>query len=124
MAEIASLAEAKRKPKARTEPAPRPRWLLLASAKGGSGKTTTALNLAALAANKGLKVALLDMDSQETATKWHMRRPEEAPSIRLFTVPLEQAARAIAEVDLLEKTDGLDLVVIDTPPSIDEHPIQ
>lgn len=124
MAEISALAEARGKPRPHADLVPRARWLLLASAKGGSGKTTTALNLAALAANKGLKVALVDMDSQETATKWHMRRPEEAPRIRLFTIPLEKADRAIQQVDLAEKTDGLDVVIIDTPPSIDEHPIQ
>lgn len=37
------------------------------SRKGGVGKTTLALNLAAAAVNKGLKVAYVDLDSQGSA---------------------------------------------------------
>src|SRR3712207_2555484 len=74
---------------------PRVKWLVLGSGKGGSGKTTTALNLAALAANEGLKVILVDMDTQETLTRWHSRRPGEAPPLLLHTIPLAKTAEAI-----------------------------
>jgi chromosome partitioning protein len=100
----------------------RAKWLVLGSGKGGSGKTTTALNLAAFAANQGLKVILVDMDTQETLIKWHSRRPEEAPSLILHTIPLTKAAEAIERTDQEAASTGVDLVIADTPPGIEEHP--
>ena len=38
--------------------------------KGGSGKTTTAVNLAAALGEEGLRVLVVDMDVQSTATNW------------------------------------------------------
>ena len=100
----------------------RAKWLVLGSGKGGSGKTTTALNLAAFAANEGLKVILVDMDTQETLTQWYSRRPEEAPPLVLYTIPLAKAAEAIECVDRQATDAGVDLVIADTPPGIEDHP--
>ena len=100
----------------------RAKWLVLGSGKGGSGKTTTALNLAAFAANEGLKVILVDMDTQETLTQWHNRRPEEAPPLVLHTIPLAKAAEAIEYIDREAADAGVDLVIADTPPGIVDHP--
>jgi chromosome partitioning protein len=100
----------------------RAKWLVLGSGKGGSGKTTTALNLAALAVNEGLKVVLMDMDTQETLTQWHSRRPEEAPFLELYTIPLAKAAEAIERVDRQAADTDVDLVIVDTPPGIEDHP--
>lgn len=102
------------------------KWLVIASGKGGTSKTTTTLNLATAAAASNLQVALLDTDEQATLSKWHARRetfrgrhPEEAvPPIMLFSRPLADLERAIYEI---ESTPGLDLIIVDTPPGLEQR---
>ena len=58
---------------------------LIASNKGGSGKTTIACNLAVALAMQGADVCLVDADRQGSAAKWHQEREssEINPSITL-----------------------------------------
>lgn len=93
--------------------------LLLSSAKGGSTKTTTARNLAVAAAHAGLGVATIDLDGQATLTNWWQRRPDEAPAIQHFQIPIEESEAALAEAATL---GTLDLVIVDTPPGVENHP--
>ena len=62
------------------------------------------------------------MDTQETLTQWHSRRPEEAPPLVLHTIPLAKAAEAIERIDPEAADAGVDLVIADTPPGIEDHP--
>jgi len=55
--------------------------ILVANAKGGSGKTTLATNLAGYLASSNHKVLLADLDRQQSATQWLKRRPSDAPMI-------------------------------------------
>lgn len=82
--------------------------------KGGVGKTMLTKTLATAAAEAGLNVLILDMDSQENATRWRARRSakQEKP------LPL---VRYTNERDLKKELEsankaGCDLVFIDTPP--------
>lgn len=52
------------------------RIVLIGGEKGGSGKSTTATNLAVALTMEGLDVMLLDADKQATATKFIARRNE------------------------------------------------
>ncbi|MGB0683729.1 MAG: AAA family ATPase [Magnetovibrionaceae bacterium] len=55
--------------------------IAVANTKGGSGKTTTATNLAARFALDGLKTVLGDLDRQQSSLTWLKSRPETAPAI-------------------------------------------
>jgi chromosome partitioning protein len=57
------------------------RSILVLNAKGGSGKTTVATNLAGYYAAAGAKVALADCDPQGSSVDWLAQRPEGYPRI-------------------------------------------
>lgn len=55
--------------------------ILVMNAKGGSGKTTLASNLAVCYAHLGVETALVDHDPQGSATHWLKARPKTRPPI-------------------------------------------
>jgi chromosome partitioning protein len=68
-------------------------YLLIGGEKGGSGKSTIAVNLAIEAALAGQKVLLVDGDKQGTATNWIARRHQfvpDRPSPDVVQVPAAQ----------------------------------
>jgi chromosome partitioning protein len=56
--------------------------ILIANPKGGCGKTTLAVNLAAYYARRGKKVGLVDLDEQASSMAWLTLRPERHPAIQ------------------------------------------
>lgn len=60
------------------------RAILVANPKGGSGKTTLAINLAGYLAASGQRVALLDLDRQKSATQWLGVRDARLPKVELL----------------------------------------
>lgn len=55
--------------------------ILVSNLKGGCGKTTIAVNLAAAFARGGLATALADADRQRSALAWLALRPAELPPL-------------------------------------------
>jgi len=123
------------------------RVLCVANQKGGVGKTTTAINLAAAFAKAGERTLLIDLDPQCNATTGVGQKP--APRHALVErLPLREAviatphaglelipgSRSFQDVDALAKSDesqaemlrqhllgelaGYDYVLIDCPPSL------
>ncbi len=62
------------------------RRILVLNPKGGCGKSTLATNIAAYFATMGKRVALADLDPQQSSADWLARRPESAPEIKLADI--------------------------------------
>jgi chromosome partitioning protein len=84
------------------------------SQKGGAGKTTLAVHLAAAAAAAGHTAAIIDLDPQATATSWGDRRLAASPE-----VVSGQAVRLPALVNAARQ-NGADFLVLDTAPNADQ----
>jgi chromosome partitioning protein len=63
------------------------RTIAIMNQKGGSGKTTTAVNLAAAIGEKGRKVLVIDMDPQASASLWFGLRDAGKELLEVLTGP-------------------------------------
>lgn len=79
--------------------------VILHTPKGGSGKSTTARELAVSADLAGIRVAMADLDPQGTTTGWYRRRKAATPPLVRYDPEAPVSALA-----------GIDWLVIDTPP--------
>lgn len=90
--------------------------ITIAQQKGGSGKTTLAVNLAVAFLKAGKSVAVLDTDPQGSLGRWFMTRMERhgEPGLEFSTA----SAWGVAfECDKLARSN--DIVIVDTPPKAD-----
>lgn len=76
--------------------------------KGGTSKTTTAINLAVEALSYGLEIVIIDLDPQVSACDWKDIRGDGSPVVASTPVPhLDRTLKAAEE-------NGAELVIIDT----------
>lgn len=81
------------------------RTVAVAMQKGGSGKTTTTVNLAAALAEKGKRVLVVDVDPQANATSWFGVRD---PGKGIFASFCENGS--LSDILVRTGTEGVDLV--------------
>ncbi|MDX2342191.1 ParA family protein [Micrococcus sp. M4NT] len=98
-------------PNTPTPDSPRPRGVIaVVNVKGGVGKTTVSVHLAAALHELGVPVSLWDADPQGSATQWLDAAAQTAP------VPIPYSP---VNLDALRSTPApADVLVIDTPPGL------
>ena len=84
--------------------------------KGGTGKTTIAVNLACALAIRGFEVGLLDVDPQGSATEWSARGRLPVRVVGVPSIQVTGGSRWLSRA--AELAQGVDLLVIDLPPLI------
>ena len=67
--------------------------IAIISQKGGAGKTTLALHLAAAAEDAGHTALVIDLDPQATASQWAAWR-KDAPPVVIDSAPLALPPRS------------------------------
>ena len=93
--------------------------IAIVSQKGGSGKTTLAVHLAAAASSAGKVACIIDTDPQATAAAWGDWRGGADPEVIVIDTPPHADAAA------REAVKAADLVLIPTRPrAFDLHAIQ
>ena len=98
------------------------RIITVCNQKGGSGKTTTCMTLAAGLAARGWDVLVVDADPQGTATRWGSSAPEETPFPA--TVINLAAAKANLHRMVRDHVEKFDVVLLDCPPAVESPATQ
>lgn len=88
---------------------------LVASSKGGCGKTTLVTQLATHWVQSGKQTAVIDADRQHSSLRWVGRRPENVPSV----TAIEGSRRAFDRLP-----GDVQRVIVDTPAGADESDLE
>jgi len=84
--------------------------IALVNQKGGVGKTTLALHLAAAFHRAGFNAVVFDLDPQASATEWHDARADKSPHVESL-----QPAR-MAKTITAAREIGVEILILDTAP--------
>jgi chromosome partitioning protein len=84
--------------------------IAIISQKGGTGKTTLAINLAVASKLKGVSAAIFDLDPQTSSMNWKDSRVEESPAVISL-----HAVRINHYLEVAQQS-GAGLVIFDTAP--------
>jgi len=82
--------------------------IALLSQKGGSGKTTLAINIAVAAERDGKQVVVIDLDPQASALTWRDSRESATP------VVMSAQASRLGQILTAAAASGADWIIIDT----------
>lgn len=88
---------------------------LVASSKGGCGKTTLVTQLATHWVQSGKQTAVIDADRQHSSLRWVGRRPENVPSV----TAIEGSRKAFDRLP-----GDVERVIVDTPAGVDEKDLE
>jgi chromosome partitioning protein len=89
--------------------------VLVASSKGGCGKSTIVTQLASRWAQKGRRTAIVDSDRQGSSYRWATRRPDNVPGV----LGLEGGRRGLQKIP-----PDTERVLIDTPAGAYERELE
>jgi chromosome partitioning protein len=78
--------------------------------KGGVGKTTSAINIAASLKRRNYKIGFVDADPQGSAMHWHAVEDNNAFEVLHHPEP-------ISKIEITELSQNYDYLVIDAPPA-------
>lgn len=96
----------------------RQKVIVVAQQKGGAGKTTLVAHLAVALTQRGLRVALIDIDPQGSLSRWHAirekRMGEGYTGLAFSTV---SGWRVGTEVSRFKRQ--VDVVLVDSPPHVE-----
>lgn len=93
------------------------RVVAIINQKGGAGKSTTAMNLAAALSAAGLTVLVVDIDPQKTATDWSQRAESLGTPLAFEVVP-ETDPAVLGRI----REAAFDIVIVDTPGNLENMP--
>ena len=91
--------------------------IVVLNPKGGSGKTTIAINLASYYAQQGERPALMDYDPQGSAARWVKKRQPSQAEIHLITA--YERDNRVTRAFQLRVPEHTGRVIIDTPAAIE-----
>ncbi len=88
------------------------RVLAFAQEKGGSGKTTIAAHMAVVLANRGYKIAIIDITPHKNIEKWYNLRETKLSNLAVSSTNIWNLHSEIEKF----KVENFDIILIDTAP--------